>query len=432
MSKPSSYTVSFTPSVSFFLLLSLDRKYQFDSFLFFTFLDPISANGAQVILSTIAGSMITVAGTVFSITIVTLTLASNQFGPRLLRNFMGSTINQVVLGSFISTFVYCLCLLGSVEPAGLENFVPGLSVNFALGLALANVTLLIFFIHHVAKSIQVETVIEKINSDLINNIHEYFPERSAKQEQQQGDNSELVGNGIAELQSVESDEYGYVQAINTDVIGRLASEYGVRLILEEKPGAYVMRGMPLASLDKNISIDDSFRTKVQTAFLLGPERTSEQDVEYSIHQLVEITVRALSPGVNDPFTALSCIDYLGGIITRVTNREFPAQYLFDDKNSIIVTLKPTTFSGIVCAAFDQIRQHSRSDAAVSIRLLEVFHTAIKLTNDAEQKEVLKRQADMVHRSAMEEIPEELDRKDINDRFVLIQEIMDADSEKVTK
>jgi uncharacterized membrane protein len=143
----------------FLVLLSLDREYQSDSFLFLSFLDPISASGARTLLSTIAASMITVAGTVFSITIVTLTLASTQFGPRLLRNFMQSMINKIVLGSFISTFVYCLCVLGSVEPAGKESFVPGLSVNLAVIFALFNVGILIFFIHHVATSIQVETVI---------------------------------------------------------------------------------------------------------------------------------------------------------------------------------------------------------------------------------------------------------------------------------
>ncbi len=412
---------------AFLLFLELDRNYDFDSFLFFSFLDPISPSGARIILSTIAGSMITVAGTVFSITIVTLTLASTQFGPRLLRNFMRSTVNQIVLGSFISTFVYCLFLLGSVEPAGTENFVPGLSVNFAVILALFNVGILIYFIHHVATSIQVETVIRKINEDLIQNVRSYFPEVSeAAVGEIKPINTDLEA-AIEDTQEIISEDYGYLQAIDAAALEKLAREKQLSLRLEQKPGTYISRDMPLITLNQSAPLDSDTCRKLRAAFLLGSERTSEQDVEYSIHQLVEIAVRALSPGVNDPYTALGCIDYLGALICRITDREFPSEHLCDENRNILITFKIVTFDGIVCAAFDQIRQHSRDNAAVLIRLLEVFHIAMRQTEDPHQRSVLHRQARMIHRSGMENVPEEFDRQDVEDRFQLIQKLLGEDN-----
>lgn len=403
---------------AFLILLNIDRKYEFDAFLFFSFLEPISASGARVILSTIAGSMITVAGTVFSITIVTLTLASTQFGPRLLRNFMGSKFTQVVLGSFISTFVYCLCLLGSVEPAGYDGFVPGLSVNFAFALALSNVAILIYFIHHVATSIQVETVINEINNDLIKNIEIFFPHKRESEDQEADSNDDHIDEN-EEFETIDSEQYGYLQAVDIDAIEKLACQAKTRLILKLRAGVYVNRGMPLVCLNKDNGLDDDMRHELQKAFLLGPQRTSEQDVEYSVHQLVEIAVRALSPGVNDPFTALGCIDYLGSFICRITDRTFPAKHLLDEDKNILITFQNVTFSGLIAAAFDQVRQHGRDNAAVLVRLLEVFRTVIEQVEDIEQEKVLLRQAEMVHRSALANIPEEYDLQDIEDRYQLI-------------
>lgn len=405
----------------FLLLLNLDREQQNSAFLFLSFLDPISASGARIVLSTIAGSMITVAGTVFSITIVTLTLASTQFGPRLLRNFMQSTVNKVVLGSFISTFVYCLCVLGSVEPAGRESFVPGLSVNFAVILALFNVAILIYFIHHVARSIQVETVIHNINCDLIKNIENFFSEKS---ESNEGEALSLVRSDSSSKNSKEDNEivaweHGYLQAIDKDALRKFACENEVSLTLIQRQGDYITRGMPLVAVGRNQSFSEEACTTLRKAFLLGAQRTSEQDVEYSIHQLVEIAVRALSPGVNDPFTALGCIDYLGSVICRIMERDFPAEHLFGEDDEVLVTLKVVSFSGIVRAAFDQIRQHGSNDAAILIRLLEVLCNAIKLTEDSEQEKILLRQAEMVHRAGSKNLPEEHDRNDLDERFETI-------------
>lgn len=410
--------------VAFLALLNLDRDNQYDAFLFIGFLEPLSPTAARLILSTIAGSMITVAGTVFSITIVTLTLAAKQFGPRLLRNFMQSTVTQIVLGSFLSTFVYSLCLLGSVETEGSESFVPGLSVNIAVVMALSSVGILIYFIHHVATSIQVSTVISNVYGDLINQLQTQFPEKSENNVNQTECDIETL-DAAENTVKIAAQQCGYLQAIDHGAIESLARRNKSRFTLEQRSGIYITHGMPLVSHSHEVTLAEADQEEVRKAFILGIERTPEQDVEYAIHQLVEIAVRALSPGVNDPFTALECIDYLGSVLCQIAERSFPASHAFDEDENLIVVYKVVTFEGIVGAAFDQIRQHSRGNVAVVIRLLEIIHNAIQHDVEPEHRDVLLNHAKMIHRAGMENMSEELDRKDVNERFQAITDYLDS-------
>ena len=404
-------------------LLNLDQNSQLNISKFVSFLEQLSPSGARVILSTIAGSMITVAGTVFSITIVTLTLASNQFGPKLLRNFMQSTVNQVVLGSFISTFVYCLCALGTIEPAGKVGYVPSLSVNFAVVLAMFNVGILIYFIHHVSTSIQVETVLSSVNKALISSIEDYFPERSSESDSNAKGRGEetLVSTTSGNSETVTATGYGYLQAIDKSAFESFARDNELTLKVEQKTGAYIASGMLLVTIYYDKQLSNEICNQLRDAFLLGSERTSEQDVEYSIHQLVAIAVRALSPGINDPFTALACIDYLGSVVCRIANREFPSENSYNPQQQILVIYKTVTFAGIVSAAFDEIRRYSLDKAEILIRLLEVFHHSMTLCGDLEQKDVLLRHAHRVHKSGLENLLEESDKQALDSQY---QKILD--------
>ncbi len=402
----------------FLVLLDLDKKTQFSAFLFFSFLEPLSPSGARVILSTIAGSMITVAGTVFSITIVTLTLASTQFGPRIHRNFMQSTMNQVVLGSYIATFIYCLCALGSVGPAEQESFVPTLLVNFALVLALINVGVLVFFIHHVATSIQMEAVISNIGKELNNSIEQLFPEKSVQQAENisiENKPERLQDVGV-EGTALTSEKHGYLQAIDIEALAKIACDKKVVIRLKHKPGSYITRGMPLLCTTTKVEFDADVKCRLRDAFLLGPHRTSEQDIEYSIDQLVEIAIRALSPGVNDPFTALACIDSLETAICQIMERGFPSAEIVDEAGSVVVVAKTVGFSDILKSAFDQIRQHSDACQIVIVRLLKALHTCIALCEDASQRECLKQHAVLVHRLSQSSISDNSDKQEAEDQF----------------
>lgn len=399
-------------------LLYLDRHGEPSLAQFVGFLDPLSPQGARVILSTIAGSMITVAGTVFSITIVTLTLASNQFGPKLLRNFMQSTVNQIVLGSFIATFVYCLFVLGAVEPAEKAGYVPSLSVNFAVALAMFNVGILIYFIHHVSKSIQVETVLSDVNAELISSIEAYFLEKNGDSDSQshRPEKDTLVSTTSSNSECVKANDYGYLQAIDNSALETFAQENNVTLKVEQKSGAYVADGMALVTVYYEEQLANQECNELREAFLLGPQRTAEQDVEYSIHQLVAIAVRALSPGINDPFTALACIDYLGSVICRIANRQFPSENAINDNQQILVMYKAVTFAGLTAAAFDEIRRHSLEKASILMGLLKVFHHSMNVCADPEQQEVLLLHARLVHQSGLENLEEEYDKQALDRQY----------------
>jgi uncharacterized membrane protein len=383
--------------------------------------------GTRSILSTIAGSMITVAGVTFSITIVALALTSSQFGPRLLRNFMKDKGNQVVLGTFIATFIYCLLILRSVDTTGRHIFVPYLSVSFAVLLALANVGVLIYFIHHVSTSIHADRVIEAVYRELLEHIQALFPEEHGHRRWENGHGGvepRPGKEGGRPVHSIKVAQAGYLQAIDRDGLMALAVENDILLSLPHRPGEYIITGGTLAEIQCVEQPDERLAERIAGSLIVGPQRTPEQDAEYAVRQLVEIAVRALSPGINDPFTAISCIDRLGSALCYMAGRAFPSPYHFDDGGTLRLIAKHVTYAGVTNAAFDQIRQYGRSSAAVTIRLLETL-TAIAIhARDPEQRQAILRQGSMVARTGREALPEENDRQDVHDRYQGLLEALD--------
>jgi len=162
--------------------------------------------------------------------------------------------------------------------------------------------------------------------------------------------------------------------------------------------------------------NEALAEQIVQSFIIGSQRTPEEDAEFAIHQLVEVALRALSPGINDPFTAITCIDYLGSALCRLTNRAFPSSNRYDDEGKLRVIAKPLTFEGVINAAFDQIRQYGRTSVAVTIRLLETLKTIADHARSFEQKNAILRQADMIIRESQESIREKNDRDDIQERY----------------
>jgi uncharacterized membrane protein len=330
--------------------------------------------GARSLLSTVAGSMITVAGVVFSITIVALSLASSQFGPRLLRNFMQNTGNQVVLGTFIATFVYCLLVLRTVRGDGAEEFVPSIAITGGVALALVSLGVLIYFIHHASVSIQVSHVITVVSHDLLGAIDQLFPEslgRGASEPGRPADPSHLAGAG-RRPHAISAAQSGYVQAVDGDGLMQLACAHDLVLHIQHRPGHFVVQGAELMTVWSKGAVDEPLAEEAREAFILGTERTLTQDVEFGVDQLVEVAVRALSPGVNDPFTAMTCIDRLGEVLGRLAERLMPSHDRYDEHGALRVLAYPITFADIADAAFNQIRQYGRSSTAVAVRLLETL------------------------------------------------------------
>lgn len=374
--------------------------------------------GARAVLSTVAGSMISVTGITFSITIVALTLASSQFGPRLLRNFMRDTGNQVVLGVFLATFVYCLMVLRRVHGMEQEIFVPHLSVTLGIGLALGSLGFLIYFIDHIAQSIQAANVIAFVGNDLDCSLERLYPEMIGADYKDEPPAVEpsLPEGFHQEAVPVLAKGTGYLQAIEGPGMVRLAKKHDLIVRLDFKPGDFVIAGCVLLKLWPPDRVDEKLPAAFNDAFILGRQRTGYQDPEFSAHQLVEVALRALSPGINDTFTAINCIDRLGASMCKLAERVIPPGYRYDDENHLRVVTDVDSFRGIVNAAFDQIRQNARNNAAVTIRMLEVIREIATHTHRQVHRAALLRQAQMIERGSRDGLPEQEDRDDVQARY----------------
>ena len=388
------------------------------------------AEGASLVLGTIAGSMITIAGVVFSMTLVALSLASSQLGPRLLRNFMRDTTNQVVLGTFVATFVYCLLVLRTIRRADEIAFVPHLSVTIGVLSALVSLGVLIYFIHHVSVSIQADEVVARVGKELVEGIDRLFPEQIGKGQPRSAMEARDAGVPESfghEAHPVGADADGYLQLIDADALMTLATHEDVLIRLERRPGQYVVAGRPLVMVWPGERVSEEFAARVNSCFALGNQRTSAQDAEFAIHQLVEIAVRALSPGINDPFTAVACVDRLGSALFRLAQRDMPSPYRFDDQHRLRVVAATVAFPGIVDAAFHPIRQYARSSTAVTIRLLETIAVIGGAAHRPQDRAALRRHAGMIVRGARDGLPEDEDRREAEDRYsAAIQALREPD------
>lgn len=311
--------------------------------------------GARSVLATIAGSIITVAATTFSVTIAVLSMAAGQFGPLLLRNFMRDRANQTVLGVFLATFLYCLLILRTVRGTDNDTYVPHLSVTIGVLLAIACQGELIFFIHHTGESIQVSHLIEVVGCELDAAVYRLFPEKLAEDRGP----VDLPGNQPI---PIPAKAVGYIQEIDLDRLVRDASRWKAVLQLHKRPGDYVVPGMTLAEL----WAPEGFRNQdaIRGAFTLGPRRTPYQDAEFAFLQLVELAVRALSPGINDPFTAIMCINRISAALCFLAARSLPAANSRDRHGAVRVIANPYRYEQLVHAALSQIRENGQMHAIV--------------------------------------------------------------------
>ena len=370
-----------------------------------------SADAARQILTTLAAAVVTVVGVVFSIMIVTLTLASTQFGPRMLRNFIRDRGTQVTLGTFVGTFVYSTLVLVSIGPGSRNaDFVPHLSITVAVALVSVSMGVLIYFIHHIATSIQLPQVIASIARDL---------SRAIDTESRGSATLAESGPSVAELLTrmregggtVPAPSSGYLQFIRHETLVGLAAEKGAVIRLLHRPGHFVVRGSPLATVWPP-GAAPSVTRELRRAHITGSNRTLAQDLAFAVDQLVEIAIRALSPAVNDTFTALTCIDWLGDSLCKVTAQWHPTRVHRDSHGFVRVITAHVSYIRLVERSFEKIRQAGAGMPAVLIRQLDALTKIIEQTTTAEQRELLLEQAAMLYRASEESVAEPADRADV--------------------
>ncbi len=367
--------------------------------------------GARSVLSAIVGAMMSVTSIVFSITIVALTLASSQFGPRLLRNFMRDRGSQFTLGIFVATFVYSLLVLRTIR-GGEEAFVPQIAATGALILAILCTGVLIYFIHHISEMIQADQVISAVDDELRKTIDRLFPPVDFDEEEDRLE-SELPDNFEDKRGTVTIPRGGYLQGIDLDGAAEIATKYDLIFRFPRRPGDFVADEDPIVEVYP--SLPEDLARRIRLLVVTGNARTPTQDVEYGILQLAEVAVRSLSPGINDPFTAIACIDRLGSALRRLADRPELASQRHDDDGNLRVNYRVTTFGSHVGASFHQIRQNARDSTAIYARLLEALICVATATDDPKRRETLHLHGQMILETANRKLEQSQDRADIEKR-----------------
>jgi uncharacterized membrane protein len=383
-----------------------------------------SADAGRQVLIAIAAAVITVVGVVFSITILALTLASQQFGPRMMRNFVRDVGNQVTLGIFVATFVYSVLALGSISSTSHGDFVPHLSITVSEGMLLLDLGVLIYFIHHIAKSIQLPEVIAGIARDLLNAIDAEFPARHSDTETTTHHHDQSgVGRTVPELlalieergSAVPATESGYLQFVGYAQLVDIATRTDSVIRLNHRPGYFISAGHALATVWPG-GAAQQVSLALAKAHVTGPHRTLMQDPVFAIDQLVEIAIRALSPAVNDTFTALTCIDWLSAGLSQISQRSLTEGVYRDGFGRVRLIESDPSYARMVNRAFDKVRQAAKGMPAVIIRLLDALFSVVTETVTTQQRSILMRQGDMILRMARESVSEPNDLADIQTRY----------------
>lgn len=352
-------------------------------------------DGARAVLSTIAGSMIGVAGVTFSMTIVSVSFAGAQFGPRLIGNFMRDSGNQITLGTFIATFVYCIFILRTVREAGdaadAVAYVPHVSLLVALALTGASVGVLIFFIHHIPESLNVSNLAAKVGRELMDSIQTVFPEETgepANETPQSERDFDLIYGAAAG--TVAAGRTGYIQTFEQSSVMSVAQKHDLCIRMEFRPGDFAAAGDILMRVWPEGRLNEGVEQELRECFAFGRHRTPAQNLLFLSDELVEVAARALSPGVNDPFTAMECLNWLGAALRLLATRKTPASHRVDKDGNLRVIAQPVTFEVLAEAVFGQLVQYVSADRNAGLYALRTMAMIIvQLKNEAHRQVILR-------------------------------------------
>lgn len=383
------------------LLIEIDTRIKFEWLASFPRLFGLGADGSRGMLTAIASSMLTVATLAFTLTLNAMTQASGQFTPRIFRNFMRDRANQFVLGYFVGVFVFCLIVLRTIRGGDEIRFIPSLAVMMGLMLAIGGVVVLVFFIHHIADSLQITTIIGNIVDETRDAVNRMFPSEMGRAANADEKAEFWKAEENQKWQEIPALYGGYIQSVDTDGALKFAEDNGLVLQMERGIGQFAGRGETLVSItyeNENsvggLNPDETRIDALNSLFIIDNSRTIEQDVGFGIRQIVDIALKALSPGVNDTTTAITCIDFLGEIVGEIARRQFPPKVRTGANGGRVVAIRPD-FGEYVATAFDQIRISGRANFAIFERLLQSVAFAAKCTSDEERRTVLLRQIELI-------------------------------------
>lgn len=404
------------------ILIEFDSRAERDWLIKYPRIFGAGSDGSRGMLTAIAGSMITVAGLSFSLTLVAMAQASSQYTSRILRNFMRDPRNQFVLGFFVSVFAYCLVVLRTIRGGDEGRFIPSFAVLFGLILAIASIGVLIFFIHHIAGLIQASAIIAAAAEETIESIVRLFPDELAEEASQAEEDQmsfELENNVWKTMNSADT---GYIQSIDYEGLVDFAENNGGVLRMELGIGEFAIKGTPLVSFKGEGGIVFSDESKLTNLYSISKFRTITDDSAFGIRQIVDVALKALSPGVNDSTTAIVCIDYLCAIISELANRGVGSHYRSKSGKVRIIARGPT-FDSLTDAAFEQIRDTANDNSVVYLKLLSAMQIISFQTKSRKRLEILSEHIKLIDKEAEIHLQSEFNRLRVKKRVSEVKNIV---------
>ena len=381
-----------------------------------------TVDSARTVLTTVAGATLTFAGVAFSVSLLLISLASSQYSPRVVHGMFRDPFNKRVMGLVIGSFTYCLVVLRAVRSSlegGGEAIVPSVSILLAVALGIVSILSIVAFINHAAHSMDVSQILRRVTDEALAQADEAWPDPEPES---------LPGvgrHGTARLPEgalvVRFGEHGWVQNVD---YGSLLSALpaGAKAILETYAGRYAVHHTPLCRVFPPPQDPARIEAAVRAAVIVGETRTLQQDLAYGVRQLVDVALKAMSPGVNDPTTAHDAISHFGTVLADLLRRQPPAQRLTGPEGQVLHVPHATTHEGLVALAFDEIRLVSSEDPTVMVYLLEVLHQveqALDGLSRATAVEALRRQAGLIRAMNEDADVPEADRQRVRDTHTVL-------------
>lgn len=403
-----------------FITVAIDRTLGPDIVKTGGILAPNSIEGTRTILSIITGSMISIAGVTFSLTMVAVTNAAAQYGPRLIGNFMRDKANQFTLGVFTSTFIYGLLILRvahvgdeTVPGEAIPEFVPNISVLVAIMMTLLSVGVLIYFVHHIPETLNVGNITARIGHSLRDSLRKLVGSENKNRPRIEAPTDQF---DVEKAVRVTAKDEGYVQTLNLPYLLKLATEKNLMIDLQFQPGDFVTDGDILLDVWKEDGgevqndVRDDIIEKARSAYAMGQSRTVHQNYLYLADELVEVLARALSPGTNDPYTAVNCIHWFQSALNVMVNEPDPVADRFDDDNRRRIIMKPLTFDKLLELIAGKSRAYVASDKIAAMEMLSMLGKLRAKALTEARKKALEIEMSLLVKAAYDALPSEVDRE----------------------
>lgn len=396
------------------ILLSLDHIFISDMILI-KFGNLFDATNARTLLSVVAAAVITITSVTFSLTILTLSIASNQLGPRLLPNFIRQKTAQFVLGFFIGTFIYALVVMQAIPSPDLANATPHLAILVGLALGISCFFLLIYFINYVCQIIQLDNVLSFLTMNIYNSIDTTLQNSNQSSSKKQARNSLLIKEQILKKSHktvLSFDDTGYIQTIDYKKLLDIATDNGIIISIHMDCGKFTYNKLPIMIVYSNKALDDNIANSCLSTIERGKRRSNVQDIEFAFEQLSEIAIRAMSPGINSPHTAIHCLNHIAEGLQVLSTKQMLDNTLFDDKDKLRVIRKVVTFEDVVSIALDRLRQDAVKDLSISIKLLTIINDLLSTTKPKLLHATLCKQAKMIYDALKKSNVHPFDHEDV--------------------